>query len=1124
MLTLRAAAQLIARADSPSAARPLARAIGFHDPLPVDAAARRSLGIGELIAKAELSSGVGALRLLTAELGPGEEPDASLDLRERTRRLAAALNRSAPDRLWCLLVIDPFATQRGRAGPTVCLATVLAHAGGPRVAALRVDARRVLDSDAETIRALAGLTDTEPLLRHARMGDVLRRDALGHRFYRALEQTVELLACSLTPRGRGAPPSSAKALPTHVERRELALLCASRCLFLAFLEAKGWLDGRRDFLLHHVVRQLEAGGRLHDRVLRPLFFGTLNTPRRHRAPAARSFGAVPFLNGGLFAPTALERRFQRWEFDDDAISHLVVAVIDRYRFTAHEDSSDWSEAAVDPEMLGRAFEGLMADADRKRSGSFYTPPTLVNNTIREALTTLFADTPVVARFLSGEPIDNSRERQALAQLRPRFESLRIIDPACGSGAFLVQLLETLDRLLAAAGDVHNAHHRRRSILSRSIFGVDREPMAVWLCELRLWLSVVIECHIDTPEQIPPLPNLDHHIRVGDSLAGGAFHSTHQGTRRLARLRERYAAASGVRKLRLADTLDREERARAVSDLRVRHDAVRAERHGLLSTLRARDLFGERRRPHRADRVRLSTLRHRSRELAAETRRLEHGAALPFRFAAMFADVGAHGGFDLVVGNPPWVRPHALPTREREWLRREFRTMRSSGWRHGAALAGAGAGFAAQADLSAAFVERSVQLLAPNGVLALLVPAKLWRTLSGGGVRRLLLEHTQLRHLHDWSDAPALFDAATYPSLIVASRVVEPLRTTEPALRMGSSNETHRHTPVHRSLVRCAVSRRHTVHFDREVDSISLERDAEAPWILLPPAAHAAFDAIQHAGVPLASTALGRPLLGVKCGCNAAFLVHAHEHLDDGATVTSLAGPARQSVIERSVLRPAIRGDQIPHPFEQTSPLSAADGRADLRVVWTHDGDGRPLRTLPPATTRWLAQWRPRLQTRRDSTLTQPWWALFRTEASRSELPRLVWADIAKQMRCTVLPAGDPSVPLNSCYVMRLPTLDDAYALHALLVSSVANAWLSVLAEPARGGFRRFLGWTVASFPVPADWTRAVRLLRPLGEALSAGSANASGAPTSATIDAAVLQAYQIPPLRVTPLLEWYRHE
>lgn len=1101
MLTLRAAALALSRADSFEALRPLARALGFLDtPVPLSAALRRELGIHTLSDQAALHLRPGGLRLLVATLAPPDALGGTGDVRERALALAAALKRAAPTGLWCLCLLD-------HTRQHLCLAAVVDNPRGLRLTALRVDCRRVLDSDADTLRSLAAITEADAHAHHARLADILGRDALSRRFYRELEQRVGALAHSLGADHlrRQSARSRQMSLPTPAERRELALLTASRCLFLSFLEAKGWLDARRDFLLHEAVRALESGGSIHARVLRPLFFGTLNTPRRHRAAEARRFGAVPFLNGGLFSPTALERRHHHLDFSDDALTALLGGLLDRYRFTAREESSAWSEAAVDPEMLGRAFEGLMAEDERKRSGSFYTPPHLVAQAVDAALAC-------------------SLESRNGPDTPEFWTSLRVLDPACGSGAFLVQALETLDVRAAAAGDPRSEHERRRAILARCIFGVDKQPMAVWLCELRLWLSVVIACDAPRIEDIAPLPNLDHHIRVGDALTGGTLQFAAPSAGQLARLRERYARATGPRKLRTAMSLDAEERDRAIAELSRHLDALRRERRQLVSMLRGRDLFGQRRRPARADVARLDWLRQRSRELQTQRHRLQSGGALPFRFASMFADVAAAGGFDLLVGNPPWVRPHAMAANERTYLRTEFRAMRHATWRVGAARAGAGAGFAAQADLAVAFVERAVQLLKPGATLALLLPAKLWRNLSGGGVRRLLLHDTHIRALHDWSDAPALFDAATYPSLLVAQR-------RYPATSRANAGDGLPVTPANADTVQCVVTRDRAVRFAMSSASLPLEADdPAAPWVLLPPAARVAFDALRHAGPPLAESALGRPLLGVKCGCNAAFLVHAVEHHDDGATVTSLAASTpTQGVIERAVLRPALRGEALVGPVaayasDKDRPSVGAPREMqqpeehDVRIIWTHDALGKPLAALPPATARWLGTWRPRLRARRDARQSQPWWTLFRTEAARADLPRLVWADIGRQLRLRLLPPHDPTVPLNTCYVLRLATLDDAYAALALLSSGVAAAWLDVLAEPARGGFRRYLGWTVGALPVPQAWPRVVADLAPLGKRLHAGEHL-----PAPLLNTAVARAYGLSLTVITPLLAWHQH-
>ena len=158
---------------------------------------------------------------------------------------------------------------------------------------------------------------------------------------------------------------------------------------------------------------------------------------------------------------------------------------------------------------------------------------------------------------------------AIAEHAPgRLHQITILDPACGSGAFLVYALECVADRLRSLGDDRPLSDIRRAVLTRSIFGIDRNPMAVWLCELRLWLSVVIECDITDPlRRVPPLPNLDRNVRVGDALSGAAFSAidpARAAGQRLSQLRDRYARATGARKANLVRMLDRAERARALA--------------------------------------------------------------------------------------------------------------------------------------------------------------------------------------------------------------------------------------------------------------------------------------------------------------------------------------------------------------------------------------------------------------------------------------------------------------------------------------------------------------------------------------------------------------------------------
>jgi len=141
--------------------------------------------------------------------------------------------------------------------------------------------------------------------------------------------------------------------------------------------------------------------------------------------------------------------------------------------------------------------------------------------------------------------------------------------------------------------------------------------------------------------------------------------------------------------------------------------------------------------------------------------------------------------------------------------------------------------------------------------------------------------------------------------------------------------------------------------------------------------------------------------------------------------------------------------------------------------------------------------------------------MFRTESATSSSPRVVWSDFGRSPRAAVLGANDSTVLLNSCYVIPCEDLADAYALTALLNSPVAAAWLNSLAEPARGGYHRYLGWTVALLPLPSDWPRARGLLAPITEQAVQGTP-----PAMDTLVKAVTDAYGLKAADIEPLLLW----
>jgi hypothetical protein len=232
------------------------------------------------------------------------------------------------------------------------------------------------------------------------------------------------------------------------------------------------------------------------------------------------------------------------------------------------------------------------------------------------------------------------------------------------------------------------------------------------------------------------------------------------------------------------------------------------------------------------------------------------------------------------------------------------------------------------------------------------------------------------------------------------------------------------------------------------------------------------------------------------------VVHAAAHRCGLSLVT---GGNCVGDIETCMLRPLVRGETL----TQWRLCSSAE-----HIVWTHDAHGVPLCKLPPHAHRWLVRWKRTLERRSDSH-SDRWWSLFRVESSDPASARVIWGDFGRAPRAAVLDPGDSTIPLNTCYSVTCPAIDDALAFCAILNSDVAAAWLAIIAEPARGGYHRYLGWTVARIPIPSDWPRARRILAPIADRARSGDV-----PTATELRAAVLNAYSLPVSALDSLLAW----
>ena len=270
--------------------------------------------------------------------------------------------------------------------------------------------------------------------------EALDVDAAGRRTFRLLhtllDRAVAMLPLRVSPEDRHA----------------WALSQVTRLLFLRFVESEGWLDGNPRFLADAFDRCLIARRDPTRHLLHPLFFGTLNRRHDDRSRFARAFGAIPFLNGGLFEPHAIER-LHCLRLPVEYWRDAFAALVDRVDVTLDADVDD---GRVTPELLGRVFEGVMDTESRKDAGAFFTPPPLVAAILRQAIACHLAP-----RLGQSEERVESALDDPDPDLQRTLLDVTVLDPAVGSGAFLVGALDLLHGPGPAAAKPRCADSRRR---------------------------------------------------------------------------------------------------------------------------------------------------------------------------------------------------------------------------------------------------------------------------------------------------------------------------------------------------------------------------------------------------------------------------------------------------------------------------------------------------------------------------------------------------------------------------------------------------------------------------------------------------------------------------------------
>ncbi|EKY08560.1 hypothetical protein HMPREF9075_01656 [Capnocytophaga sp. oral taxon 332 str. F0381] len=290
-----------------------------------------------------------------------------------------------------------------------------------------------------------------------------------------------------------------------------------RLVFLYFLQKKEWLNGDVNYLKNLFGKSDKTS--FLEEVLEPLFFGVLNTkPEDRRAlfeaeqwnlSLLKEWEKVPYLNGGLFERDIIDN--ERVIFSEELFER-TFEFFSRYNFTIDENDPEDTQIGIDPEMLGKIFENLLED--NKDKGAFYTPKEIVQYMCRESLiaylTEKHKEEEVNIRNLV-EKHNTKWEEDTCKKVLNSLKEVKICDPAIGSGAFPMGMLNELYKCRIALGEEKSVNIKKE-ILQNNIYGVDIEKGAVDIARLRFWLALVVD------ETIPePLPNLDFKIMQGNSL-------------------------------------------------------------------------------------------------------------------------------------------------------------------------------------------------------------------------------------------------------------------------------------------------------------------------------------------------------------------------------------------------------------------------------------------------------------------------------------------------------------------------------------------------------------------------------------------------------------------------------
>ena len=429
---------------------------------------------------------------------------------------------------------------------------------------------------------------------------------------------------------------------------------------------------------------------------------------------------IPYLNGGLFERDASD------ETEFPLPAKYMQSLLDffaSYNFTIDENDPDDAEVGVDPEMLGRIFENLLED--NKDKGAFYTPKEIVSYMCRESLIAYLqtdiedeATKEAIRQFVTTHQL----QEHLPDNIDQRLKDVKICDPAIGSGAFPMGLLKELFQCRTALEGIEQskAAEIKKHIIQQNIYGVDIERGAVDIARLRFWLSLIVD--EETPQA---LPNLDFKIMQGNSLL-----EQYKGVD-LSTITELKTEKHGTYQTTMFDDMIDVLRLDLRKKLDEYYNCTDHKRKAILKQ---------------------DIINNVKQQLAEQSINVDFGDLdlsgnnQFMLWHTWFYDVFSRGGFDIVIANPPYIRPHRIDDSEKVILWKKYYVAQQ------------------KTDIYAFFIEKGCHLLCRKGVLSYIVPKTWYSLYSFKKLRDLLIKKYNITQIGILPEK--VFDNATVETALL----------------------------------------------------------------------------------------------------------------------------------------------------------------------------------------------------------------------------------------------------------------------------------------------------------------------------------------------------------------------